>query len=313
MRTGAVAALLVVGLLPAVRPATAAEPTKQECVDANDGAQDLRQAGQLIEAREKLLLCASSSCPALVRQDCAPRLNEVDKAMPTLVFEATDEDGLEVKAVRVTIDGTWLSNTLDGTPLSINPGVHTLTFEADGFRVAEKALVAQEGVKERHEQVVLRAMAKAQPASQPATPPPRAPRAPVAPRTSPTEANGAMSTRPDSIERTEAFVALGIGGVGVALGSAFGVVALFRSSFLDGACHQHACPPSEQSDINALHTYAVASTVSMGVGVIGLCAGGILLYQSRDAAGSMPALGGDGWRVSPWMGLGGAGVRVSYP
>jgi hypothetical protein len=62
-------------------PAAADAPTKQECVAANEAAQDLRRAGKLREAREKLAVCLDEGCPKAVRDDCAQRRDEVDKAM----------------------------------------------------------------------------------------------------------------------------------------------------------------------------------------------------------------------------------------
>jgi hypothetical protein len=311
MRTGLVSALIVLGALPVVHPALAAEPTKQECVDANDAAQDLRRAGKLIEAREKLLLCASASCPGPVREDCAPRLAETDKATPTLVFEARDADGLEVKAVRVTMDGTWLTATLDGAPLTINPGKHTFTFEADGFDRVEQSLLVREGVKGTREQVMLRAVGKGQPTPAVGAAPPPAATETAQPPVSTTESStGTSSGFP---KRTAAYVALGVGGVGVVAGSVFGALALGKKSSLDGACTNHACPPSEQSDIDGMHTNAVVSNIALGVGIVGLGTGGVLWFLSRDEAGASQAPEhGSGPRISPWVGFGAAGVSGSF-
>ncbi|MBV9945784.1 MAG: hypothetical protein JOZ69_02945, partial [Myxococcales bacterium] len=44
-----------------------AKPTKQQCVGANESAQDLRRSGKLHEARTNLATCLSTTCPRLVR------------------------------------------------------------------------------------------------------------------------------------------------------------------------------------------------------------------------------------------------------
>ena len=48
--------LVALGVVLVPCPARAAEPTKVECIAANDAAQDLRRAGKLREAREKLVV-----------------------------------------------------------------------------------------------------------------------------------------------------------------------------------------------------------------------------------------------------------------
>src|SRR5580698_10702647 len=100
-------------------PARAADPTKQECVEANDAAQDLRQSGKLRQAREKLAICASASCPSVVRDDCMQRLAELDSAMPQVVFSARDASGNDLVDVKVTIDGAPLVDRLDGSSVKV--------------------------------------------------------------------------------------------------------------------------------------------------------------------------------------------------
>jgi len=63
-----------------------ADVTKEQCIDANGQARELRREGKLAAAREQLRLCGNPKCPAMVRDDCAKRLDEVDKAQPTMAF-----------------------------------------------------------------------------------------------------------------------------------------------------------------------------------------------------------------------------------
>ena len=135
--------------------ARAAEPNKLECIAANGSAQDLRRAGKLREAREKLAVCVSESCPGPVREDCAQRLAEVDQAMPSIVFEAKDGAGNDVASVTVTMDGQRVDKP--GMPVQADPGEHRFVFEAEGMPRTEKTIVVREGERERHERVVPRA------------------------------------------------------------------------------------------------------------------------------------------------------------
>ena len=101
---------------------------------ANESAQALRQSGKLREARAQLLVCVAASCPAPVRTDCAERVNEIERAMPTLVFDVKDKDGIAIDAVAVASDGAPLVTRLDGSAVPIDPGEHVFRFSAKGFR-----------------------------------------------------------------------------------------------------------------------------------------------------------------------------------
>ena len=117
-----VSSVLVLGGVFAAFPAAAADPTKEQCIAANDHAQEFRQAGKLSKAREQLVLCVAQSCPGPVREDCAQRLDEVDKAMPTIVFVVKDASGNDVSGVSVTMDGQPLAAKLTGAAVAVDPG-----------------------------------------------------------------------------------------------------------------------------------------------------------------------------------------------
>lgn len=78
-------------LFAAPAAADTAVPTKQECVAANEAAQDLRRAGKLRDARKKLELCVAEICPKAVREDCAQRLDDLDKAARENQPETSDK------------------------------------------------------------------------------------------------------------------------------------------------------------------------------------------------------------------------------
>ena len=134
MRSRLVLLPVAFGLWLSASPAVAADPTKQECVAANESAQDLQRTGKLREARASLAVCTAASCPGAVREDCGQRLKEVEAALPRLVFAAKDALGHDLGAVRVTIDGEPLLDKLDGSSTTVDPGEHHFTFEAEGFR-----------------------------------------------------------------------------------------------------------------------------------------------------------------------------------
>jgi hypothetical protein len=182
--------------------ATAA-PSKAECVAANSSAQDLRRAGKLRAAREKLVTCVDSACPGPVREDCAERLQEIDKVAPSVVFDAKDSIGNDLSAVVVTMDGEPLAEKLDGSALPVDPGKHTFRFESRGVKT-EKTLLIHEGEKDRRERIALGDTIQAHNDSSPS--------------------------------RVPAIVAFGVGGVGLIVGIAFTGLWASDKSAGDKAC-----------------------------------------------------------------------------
>jgi hypothetical protein len=117
---------------------------KSACVSAYENSQVLRQQGRLVEAREALGLCSRQECPALARTDCGNWLEEVEKAIPSVIVQAT-ADGAEITDVQVSIDGKVVTTTLDGKAIPTDPGSHRFRFEAAGFAPIETTMVIREG------------------------------------------------------------------------------------------------------------------------------------------------------------------------
>jgi hypothetical protein len=244
--------------------ARAAEPDKLECIAANDAAQDLRRTGKLREAREKLAVCVSASCPGPVREDCAQRLTEVDGVLPSVVFEVKDTAGNDVVAVVVLMDGQRLTDKLTGQPMQVDPGAHRFVFEAQGLASTEKTIVIHEGERDRRERVVLGQSA----VSAPLTP----------------------SSSDGSSQRTIAFVLGGAGVVGLVVGSVLGLVS--KSSYnhaLQTECgnNPNGCSPQGIQDGQSAHGQAAASTVAFVAGGVLLGAGAVLYFTAPTASVSV--------------------------
>src|SRR5580704_10844756 len=90
--------LALLTLTPA-RAARAADPTVPECLTASEASLKLRSEHKLRQARAQVLVCAASTCPAEVREDCTRRMDQLIAAAPTIVFEAKDGAGRELAAV----------------------------------------------------------------------------------------------------------------------------------------------------------------------------------------------------------------------
>jgi serine/threonine-protein kinase len=263
--------LIALGVVLVPCAARAAEPTKLECIAANDAAQDLRRAGKLREAREKLLLCGSTSCPGPVREDCTQRLTEVDGVMPSLVFEAKDGAGNDVAGVTVTMDGQRVDKP--GMPVQADPGEHRFVFEAEGLPKTEKTIVVREGERDRHERVVLGLAG----APGPMTPAP------------PSSESGS--------QKTIAYAVGGAGVVGLVIGSVLGLVS--KSSYdhaLQTECGNSAngCSPQGIQDGQSAHGQATASTVAFVAGGLLLAGGAVLYFTAPKTSGVVVGAGSFG-------------------
>jgi hypothetical protein len=277
----AVAAALALSTLAA--PAAAADPTKAQCVEANTKGQDLRRAGKLTLAREQLGVCSQGSCPALVRDDCSRRMDELDRAQPTIGFEVKDASGQDLTAVRLSVDGAVLAESLQGAALPVDPGPHDFTFEASGLAPVTKRFVLLEGEKFRRERVAFAAVAVAEapkPAALPVTP-----------------SSSAEPERPAGNGlRTTAFIVGGAGVVGVAAGAILGILATSAKSSYTKDCGANIgapdglCNAAGVSGHDDASTKATLSTVFFALGGAAV-ATGVVLYIVARPSGPSAAVG----------------------
>jgi hypothetical protein len=253
-------------------PARAAEPTKRECVAANESGQDLRQAGKLREARAALAECMSPRCPRPVREDCAQRLADIEAALPTVVFVAKDGDGNDLRDVRVSMDGRNLAAS-DGTAVAIDPGDHAFTFTKEGFPPATSDIVVHEGDKNRRIQVVLAAPKPAP--SETASVPPE----PRGTDSGGKEKTGLFGLSPGA--QRGIGLGVGIGGiVGLGVGTVFGILSkVTYDHVLQTDCHgqTHGCTGSFVADKATGEQQGDVSTLAFIAGGV-LTAAGVVLY-----------------------------------
>jgi hypothetical protein len=291
-------------------PAAAQEPTKQECVAANESAQDLQRSEKLLEARGALQTCAAKACPRAVRQDCTDRLHAVESALPTVVFVAKDVGGADATQATLTVDGVLVPAAIDGSPIPFDPGQHTVTLSLQGRAPVVLRLSLSEGDRVQRE-VLFKApvAAAARAATDGSGDSPAAAGAPAAPH------DTARSESHTLFARRMGWTAIGAGAAGVVLGTVFGFIALAKKSSLKSACQgDGSCPPSSQADIDSLHVDAVAANISFAVGLLGLGTGTALLLIFPEA--TQPETTPDrtsAIRVRPWVGVGDVGMLGSFP
>ncbi|HEY1695527.1 MAG TPA: hypothetical protein VGG39_25335 [Polyangiaceae bacterium] len=240
----------VVGSVVAVAPGARASE-REACFSAAEVAQKVRAQGHLLDAREKLRVCAHPACPQAVRDDCTTWLAEVEAELPSIVVHARDAAGNDVADVEVLVDGAKVADRLDGLPVAVDPGAHTLQMERAGDPPVERSLVVVAGQKARVVEVQWGA----------APPPGSTPSAPAPP-----EATGPQ--KPSWLARvpTSALVA---GGVGAA--ALLGTIVLWAWGRADYGSLQSSCSPRcSPSSVDGVRTKLVAGDVFLGVGVVSL-------------------------------------------
>jgi hypothetical protein len=250
------------------------EDAKQRCIDANVRSQDLRRDGKLSAARDALRACAVPACPAMVRNDCTKRLDELEKAQPSVIFEVRDGAGNDLVSVNVTVDGQPFAGRLGGAPVPVDPGEHTFVFEVPGQPRFEKKLVLREGEQGRLERVTIGT------APEPAKPPPTEAPSP-GPATRPIEGSS-------SGLGFQKVLAIGAGVVGVAglgVGSAFGLVALSKRDDAEKICPGNLCPDTTgSSKWSDAKTAGNVATVAFVVGGVSAAAG-VVLWLTAPSVG----------------------------
>jgi hypothetical protein len=264
-------------------PAQAADPTTADCLAASESSLNLRSQHQLRAAREQLLVCAAPSCPADVQVECARRVEEVNRAIPTIVFEAKDTAGNDLGSVRINMDGKLLVERVEGTAISLDPGEHVFTFEAAGLPPVEKVLILREGEKERHERIVLAPAAAAKETGPESGPVKREPEVltPPPPPPPPTKGNG---------QHTISFVVGGVGIAALGVGAIFGVLAKGDRSDYQKHCGSNIGAPSGFCDATGLEGHdraasrATLATVFLVGGGVALAAGAAVFFTAPRAS-----------------------------
>jgi hypothetical protein len=115
--------------------------------------------------------------------------------------------------------------------------------------------------------------------------------------------------------------AFAVGGAGLALGAVTGVLALRKHGQLSTACPRNTCGVPQKGDLDSYHTLGQLSTIGFVVAGVGAATGTVLLFMrpqpqedEADSArsGSARTRTTSRVRVSPFVGLGSAGVEGTF-
>jgi hypothetical protein len=259
--------------------------------------------GLLIEARETIATIRKTPAKSTDPQpfiDARNRAEEFDVSLAQRVPALTIVvDGAAPGSAAVTVDGVRVPPSALGLPRKLNPGHHVVLARAADAEATQEVDVAETEVKEIH--MALTAGTKG---------------------ASPAEAGAGFSSQRESASAKShgptvlTWMAAGVGGAGLVVGSVAGLVSIATTKSLSAECPMAKCTTlSAKSDFNSAHTMATVSNVSFivaGVGAAGAVASLVLGHSTSDSAQASSSPHGEGFRVTPWVGLAAAGLRGSF-
>lgn len=272
-------------------------------------ARSLAKNGKLVEAAERYAevtrLEANGPKAAEQRQAQDEAATEREQLLARIPQLTITVEGAPSETVQVTVDGAAMPSPSIAQTIPINPGKH-LVRATGGQESAEQEITIAENEKRA---IVLRlsaptpspaaeAVAKPEP-----LPPPIAPSAP----TLVPQSSSSVGSRSRSTQRIAGWVALGAGGVGLAVGTITGILVLTKKSDLDetGDCPDHKCTLGTHHDaVSSYNVLRNVSTASFIVGALGGAAGATLLLTAPNKPKESS--------IAAWLGPASAGVRGRF-
>jgi hypothetical protein len=262
-------------------------------------ARTYAQLGQIVEARETCLYIAriavagdETGKSAEARIDAAKLADELRPRIPTLIVRVS---GLAPgESASLLVDGVAVPEAALGEPLKVDPGAHEVVARAGEGPAARSSWAAAEVKDGETRELVI---------SLPASPSPSASTA-GAPRD---EGAGAAPARHGMSGLMKVGLVTGIGGLVV--GTFSGVAAIIQKNKLDNECPNLHCTDANNGydDLQSARTLSTVANLSFVVAGAGGIAVVIALLQGD---GEPPAP--NSASISPWVGLGAAGVHGSF-
>lgn len=256
-------------------PPAPAPELNAECARAYEEGQEQRKAGQLVQARETLQLCARDACPDFIRADCSAWYDEVQAELPTLVVRASS-GGVDLINVRVSIGDREVATRIDGQAIEIDPGEHDLELEAPGMHPLTRRVVVARGERNRLLRVEM-------------TPLETAPLS-----------DSAVLRIEETPSRLLVPALAGVGALGLVGFGALGAWGRSSEANLRDTCS----PRCSDDQVAGVRTKYLMADVSLGVGVVGLAAATYFFFSERSAPKAAQGTrvdvraGRDGWSAA---------------
>ncbi len=238
-------------------------------------ARALQKLGRFVEAAERYedarrTTMTSDSSSAFTDAIAAAdeELGQLRPKIPLLTI-VVQNSGQALDNVEVRLDGRVVPVALIGVRQPVDPGVHRVVVKKGDKVISERALELAEG---QSDVITL-------------------------------DASGHIAEDDDSESTPWAWIALGVGGAGLATGAIAGLVMLDKQSTLDDVCTP-TCPESSQDDLDGFRTARTVSFIGYGVGIVGVGVGATLLLTRSSST--------DKARLMPTLGLGHVGLRGRF-
>jgi hypothetical protein len=276
--------------------------------------------GQLVLARETYTRIIRenipANAPAAFLEAQAAAKAEMPSLEPRIATLTISVSGADPKTIAVMVDGQKLPSVFVGAPKPIDPGEHKVQAMGDGVASEVLTLHIKEGARDSVS-LTLSAQKGAMPPSTtvsettPVVPPPPSNRgdasgSDIAPLPQEGRSNGM---------RIASFAALGVGVVGLGVGTVFGLQSMGKRSEADDLCPDpNRCPVSQKDNVEGLdegarkaQTLATIGFIAGGVGVGAAVALFVLSGKKQDQTALR-----HGPTIHPWLGLGSAGVTGTF-
>jgi hypothetical protein len=260
-------------------------------------ARSLAALGRIIEAREVAMqvdqlpaAAKESAAFADARKSARELAADLAGRIPSLTIVIKGAPAGTDPAI--TVDGVAVPPAAAKAPRRLDPGTHVVVAALRGGEVRGEIVVAEHDVKE----IALDVTELANPK-------------PVA-----TKNDGASAGDAKGSYSPLLWVGVSVAVAGAAAGTVTGLLSMGKTSDVESGCTaSNKCPPSTHDALDGARSLATISTISFivagagaGVAVVALAMGrGPSAEQKASAPSPSP-------RVSPWVGLGGAGVVGSF-
>jgi hypothetical protein len=262
--------------------------------------------GELVEGTENLNAVVREPLAAnapKVFHDAQDRAQKVlASATPRIAHLVIRITPADAKA-SVAVGGKAVPEALIGSERPTDPGTHEVTATAAGYKPASTTVTLAEG---GHQDITL--LLERDPNAVAAVVPPTSTTS-----TTPAVQTGTPVSPPEPAathSNTAAYVLLGVGGAGLIVGGITGALAFGKAS----DCPNKVC--NTQSDLDSAKSMATVSTVTFGVGIVGVAVGTILLLTGGHKSEAPPAQAtarpAPKLAVQPWFGVNSAGLMGSF-
>jgi hypothetical protein len=291
MKTYAILAVAFVAGTTLSSVAAATEPAS--CTEFYEKAQEEKTAGHLNAAFVHLRSCIEPRCPKFIRDDCARWMDQVESALPSVVF-AVRRDGKDVANVDVSCDGKLLVSLLDGKAVPVDPGPHDFSFELPDLSRIHRQVLIREGERNRIIDAEFRSPSPVTPSPRPAT-----------------NTGLHLQSKPGEQKMVTRYLPYGLTALGTlgAVGfTVFGVQGNSRKKDLEHSCSPY-CQSSQVDEVKT--KYQLADTCL----AVGLVSAGVATYlflsnHGGESAGSQGLTTAVGFAPHP---SGGGVIQAATP